>query len=122
MSLLLSVQDLTKHFGPRPLLTHLSLELRVGERLGLIGPNGSGKTTLLKVLAGRAEPDAATRSLKRGARVGYLAQDDRFAAGSTVRQVLLDGLAEETLEDYERETRAAITLTQVGFSDPEQRA
>lgn len=122
MTLLLSVQGLTKRFGPRPLFTDLSLDLRAGERLGLIGPNGSGKTTLLKLLAGRDEPDAGTRSLRRGARIGYLAQDDSFAAGLTARAVLLAALADEPIEDYERETQAAITLTQVGFTDPDQRA
>src|SRR5438128_3644737 len=104
MTLLLSIQGLSKRFGPRPLFTDLSLDLRAGERLGLIGPNGSGKSTLLKLLAGRDEPDAGTRSLRRGTRVGYLAQDDTFPAGKTAREVLLAALADEPIEEYERET------------------
>src|SRR5436189_342525 len=111
MTVLLSVQGLTKSYGPRPLFTELSLDLRAGERVGLIGPNGSGKSTLLKLLASREEPDAGTRSLRRGARLGYLSQDDVFAPGLTVREVLLAELADEPIEEYERETRAAITLT-----------
>src|SRR5947209_6920552 len=122
MSVLLSVQGLIKSFGPRPLFTDLSLDLRAGERVGLIGPNGSGKTTLLKLLAGREEPDAGTRSLRRTARVAYLAQEDVFASGQTVRDVVRAALADEPIEDHERETRAAITLTQIGFSDPDQPA
>ena len=122
MTLLLSVQGLTKRFGPRPLFTDLSLEIRVGERIGLIGPNGSGKSTLLRLLAGQDEPDAGTRSLRRGTRVGYVAQNDIFPPEHAVRAVMLAALAEEPIEDYERETQAAITLTQVGFSDFEQRA
>src|ERR1043165_1873976 len=122
MSLLLSVQGLTKRFGPRPLFTDLSVELRAGERLGLVGPNGSGKSTLLKLLAGLDEPDAGNRSARRGARIGYLAQDDSFPGGLTVREVLLAALADVPVEDYERETKAAITLTQVGFTDPDQQA
>jgi ABC transport system ATP-binding/permease protein len=122
MTLLLSVQGLTKRFGPRPLFTDLSLDMRAGERLGLIGPNGSGKSTLLKLLAGLEEADEGTRSLRRGARIGFLAQDDRFAPSLTAREVLLTALAEEPIEDYERETRTAITLSQVGFTDPDQRA
>jgi lipopolysaccharide transport system ATP-binding protein len=38
-------------------LSKLNLELRAGDRLGLIGHNGSGKTTLLRALAGAYEPD-----------------------------------------------------------------
>jgi ATP-binding cassette subfamily F protein uup len=122
MTVLLSVQDLAKAYGPRPLFTDLFLDLRAGERIGLIGPNGSGKSTLLRLLAGREEPDAGTRSLRRTARLGYLAQDDTFAPEQTIRHVLLASLAEEPIEDHERETRAAITLTQVGFTDHDQAA
>ncbi|MSQ97015.1 MAG: ABC transporter ATP-binding protein [Gemmataceae bacterium] len=122
MTLLLSVQGVSKRFGPRPLFTDLSLDLRAGERLGLIGPNGSGKSTLLKLLAGRDEPDAGTRSLRRGTCVGYVAQNDVFPVGQTVHAVMLHAQAEEPIEDYERETQAAITLTQVGFTDFEQQA
>ena len=122
MTLLLSVQGLTKGYGPRPLFSDLALDLRTGERVGLIGPNGSGKSTLLRLLAGREESDAGVRSLRRTARLGYLAQDDVFAPGQTVRDVLLAALSGETIEDHERETRVAITLTQVGFDDPDRPA
>jgi ATP-binding cassette subfamily F protein uup len=122
MTVLLSVQGLTKRFGPRPLFTDLSLDLRAGERVGLIGPNGSGKSTLLRLLAGLEEPDAGSRSLRRTARVGFLAQEDVFTEGQSVRDVLLAALADEPIEDHERETRVAITLTQVGFTDPDQPA
>src|SRR5262245_58024592 len=122
MTLLLSVQDLTKSYGHRPLFEGLSLDLRAGERVGLVGPNGAGKSTLLKLMTDREEPDAGSRALRRGARLGYVAQDDVFAPGETVRTVLLAALASEPVEEQERRTRAAITLTQMGFADPEQPA
>src|SRR4051794_14357397 len=122
MTVLLSVLGLTKGFGPRPLFTDLALDLRAGERVGLIGPNGSGKSTLLRLLAGLDEPDTGTRSLRRTARLGFLAQTDAFPAGQTARQAVLAALADEAVEEHERETRAAITLTQVGFDDPDQPA
>jgi ABC transport system ATP-binding/permease protein len=122
MTLLLSVQDLSKSYGHRPLFAGLSLDLRVGERVGLVGPNGAGKSTLLKLMAGREEPDAGTRSVRRGARVGYVAQDDVFAPGETVRTVLLSALAQEPVEEHERETRAAAMLTKMGFADANQPA
>ncbi|HEV3435737.1 MAG TPA: ABC-F family ATP-binding cassette domain-containing protein [Gemmata sp.] len=120
MSLLLSAQGLTKSYGTRPLFAGLCLELRASERIGLIGPNGSGKSTLLKILAGIEQPDDGSLSVRRGVRVGYVPQDDVFPQGLTAREVLLSALADETLEEHERETRTAITLTQVGFSDHDQ--
>src|SRR5262245_1314866 len=122
MTLLLSVQNLTRAFGPQPLFSGLSLDLRAGERVGLIGPNGSGKTTLLRLLAGLDEPDAGTRALRRGARVGYVPQEDASAPGQTARDAVLAALAEEPLEEHEAEVRAAATLTQVGFADVGQPA
>src|SRR5262245_46647461 len=122
MTVLLSAQGLTKSYGPRPLFADLSLDLRDGERVGLIGPNGSGKSTLLRLLAGREEPDAGTRSLRRTVRLGYLAQDDAFAPGLTVAEVVLAALAGEQAEDHERHTRAAIALTRAGFDDPNRPA
>src|SRR4051794_40731444 len=122
MTLLLGIQDLTKRYGPRPLFTDLSLDLRAGERVGLIGPNGSGKSTLLRLLAGRDQPDAGTRSVRRGIRLGYVAQDDGFAPGRSARQVVLDALTDEHLVEHERETRAAIALTQFGFDDADRPA
>ena len=122
MSVLSSVRDVTKSFGPRPLFAGLSLDLRSGERLGLIGPNGAGKSTLLRILAGTEPADAGERTVRRGARVGYLAQDDAFPADQSVREVLIAALADEHLDDHDRETRTAIVLTQVGFGDPDQPA
>jgi ATP-binding cassette subfamily F protein uup len=117
MSVLLNVQGLTKAFGPKPLFSELSFSLSAGERVGLIGPNGAGKSTLLRILAGREEFDAGIRSPRRGGRIGYLAQDDVFPPGCSAREVLLAALADEPLEDHERETQTAIVLTQVGFAD-----
>lgn len=116
MAVLLSVQGVSKTYGHTPLFCDLALDLREGERIGLIGPNGSGKSTLLKLLMGTESPDTGIRSVRRGMRLGFLAQEDVFVSGQTVREVLLTALAGEPLEDYERETQVAITLTQTGFT------
>src|SRR5262249_17835376 len=100
-----------------------SLDLRVGQRVGLIGPNGSGKSTLLKLLAGREEPDDGARSVRRTARIGYLAQDDVFAPRQTAREIVPAALPPQSDEDAQAaEVTAAISLTQVGLTDFDQPA
>ena len=70
------------------------------------------------LLAGLDEPDAGIRSARRGARIGYLAQEDVFAPGQTAHEVVVAGLAAESLEEHERITRAAIALSQHGTVAP----
>lgn len=52
MTTLLAVSDLTKRFGGFTALDGVELNVRQGERVGLIGPNGSGKSTLVNCLCG----------------------------------------------------------------------
>ncbi len=122
MSVLVSAQGLSKSYSHRPLFADLSFDLRLGEKIGLIGPNGAGKSTLLKLLAGVEVPDAGSCALRRGTRIGYLPQDDLFPEGGTAQEVILKALKDFPLEDHERETRAAIALTRVGFEDENQNA
>jgi branched-chain amino acid transport system ATP-binding protein len=49
---LVQVQDVTMRFGGLTALDNLTLDIRAGEVLGLLGPNGSGKTTFFNVLTG----------------------------------------------------------------------
>jgi branched-chain amino acid transport system ATP-binding protein len=55
---LLRIGALTKRFGGFTAVDNVSVDIRAGERLGLIGPNGSGKTTLINCISGafRTEP------------------------------------------------------------------
>ncbi|OGR72672.1 MAG: hypothetical protein A2089_14255 [Elusimicrobia bacterium GWD2_63_28] len=120
MAILLSCQDLSKSFGSRPLFEGLSFGLSEGERTGLIGPNGAGKSTLLKILAGAETPDAGAITPRRGLRLGYLAQQDRFEdspPGWSPRDEILRALDGLGLEEHEKERRADAELAAAGFAD-----
>jgi branched-chain amino acid transport system ATP-binding protein len=60
---LLRVESLTKSFGGFVALDNISVDIRKGERFGLIGPNGSGKTTLVNCISGALRPSRGTVSL-----------------------------------------------------------
>jgi ATP-binding cassette subfamily F protein uup len=124
VAILLSCQHLTKSFGIRPLFEGLAFGLFEGERTGLIGPNGAGKSTLLKMLAGLESVDEGKIVARRGLRVGYVAQQDRFETvgeGWSVRDELNRALQGLGLEDWEIDMRVEAGMEQSGFVDPDQR-
>ena len=49
---LIEVANLNKSYGKKPVINDLSLQLKSGQIVGLLGPNGCGKSTLLKILSG----------------------------------------------------------------------
>lgn len=58
METVLSISNLTKHFGRIKAVNNLSLEVQRGQVFGMLGPNGSGKTTTLGMLMGVINPTA----------------------------------------------------------------
>jgi ATPase subunit of ABC transporter with duplicated ATPase domains len=73
----LDLEGLGKSYGDKVVLEDVSLVVRRGERLGIIGPNGLGKSTLLKIVVGRLPPDAGIAQWGHEVRVGYFPQDHR---------------------------------------------
>ena len=65
---MIAVEGLTKMYGGRTALDHVSFEVPKGEIFGFVGPNGAGKTTTLRILAALLEPTAG-RALVDGADV-----------------------------------------------------
>ncbi len=123
MSTIVTLRGVAKSFGVRALFSDISLTVSEKERIGLIGPNGSGKSTLLKILAGLETVDVGERTLRQGARLAYVAQEDRFEAAATVEQVLDAALAEtfgSALTATERAARLGVILGRLGFADPAQ--
>ena len=71
---MLMLEDAAAGYGDTAVLRGLTLTLRPGERLGLLGRNGAGKSTLIRLLAGEAAPLAGIRREGKGLKIGYFAQ------------------------------------------------
>ncbi|HEX3545923.1 MAG TPA: ABC-F family ATP-binding cassette domain-containing protein [Mycobacterium sp.] len=91
MANLINVERVTVGYGTRTLLDAVSLGIEEGDAIGVVGRNGDGKTTLLGVLTGARQPDSGRVTHTSGLSVGYLRQADDFAAGATVRGVIVGG-------------------------------
>src|SRR5689334_9060064 len=71
----LEVSHVSKAYGPKKVLVDVSLAVRRGERVAIIGPNGLGKSTLLKIATDHLAADAGSVKWGHETRVGYFAQD-----------------------------------------------
>ena len=71
---LLTLDKVTAGYDDKPVLNNVDLEVRAGERIGLLGKNGAGKSTLIKLLAGELNTKSGDRREGKGLAVGYFAQ------------------------------------------------
>lgn len=74
----LVTEDLAKSFGERKLFDNVSMDIKKGERICIIGDNGIGKTTLLKILIGQEEADKGYLKVGYNVDFGYYDQGQRL--------------------------------------------
>jgi ATP-binding cassette subfamily F protein uup len=84
-----NIEEVSKAFDIRPLLTRVSLGVSEGDRIGIVGRNGSGKSTLMKIIAGVEEPDSGRVTKSNASQIGILSQIDSAAPDLTVGDVVL---------------------------------
>ncbi|MGC4191161.1 MAG: ATP-binding cassette domain-containing protein [Thermomicrobiales bacterium] len=60
---IITIHDIRKAFGGRPVLDGLDLSIREGSTFALLGPNGAGKTTLVRILSTLLRPDAGSATI-----------------------------------------------------------
>lgn len=88
---MISIRGLHKSFGEQVLYDGADLQINSGDRYALVGPNGAGKSTLFKILLREEEPDAGGVEWRRGARAGYLPQENAPIGPETVLETALCG-------------------------------
>ncbi len=115
MSLLISIQDLSKAFGSQNLFEEISFPLLEGDRMGLVGPNGAGKSTLLKILFGSEKQDTGKIAKRQGLKIAYASQSPEFPP-TPIGEFLVAASSKEETEAY---LDAQILLDKAGFGSEE---
>ncbi|WP_035605211.1 ATP-binding cassette domain-containing protein [Haloferula sp. BvORR071] len=111
---MIEVENLTKHFGRKTAVDHLSFSVRKGEVLGFLGPNGAGKSTTMRMVTGFLPPTSGDAKLcgisvidnpaEAKGKVGYLPESAPLYNDMTVTGFLkfcaeVRGLKGNTLKD-----------------------
>ncbi|MFJ5990624.1 ABC-F family ATP-binding cassette domain-containing protein [Lentzea sp. NPDC092896] len=93
MSAQLTIKKITKNYAYKRVLDDISLTVRPGEKLGVVGENGSGKSTLLRLIAGQDVPDDGEITVVAQG-VGYLGQVLDLPSDATVGDAIDAALVE----------------------------
>ncbi|MEQ1618336.1 MAG: ABC-F family ATP-binding cassette domain-containing protein [Terricaulis sp.] len=126
---MLEISDLTYRIGGRPLFESASAFIAEGWKVGLIGKNGTGKTTLLRLIREEAARPGGSIRIRRGARMGFVAQEIPAVDAALLELVLAANeemsalLAEaETATDPQRIADIHMRLAEIDAYSAEARA
>lgn len=103
----ISLSKITKSYGFNKVLDEMSLEVKTGEIITLIGENGCGKSTILNIISGNETIDSGNISIRKGNTIGYLKQVPEIRSDNdSVKDVLYESLAhileiDNKLKEYE---------------------
>ncbi|EOV2447730.1 ABC-F family ATP-binding cassette domain-containing protein [Enterococcus faecalis] len=118
----LKVTDLTKTYGEKTLIDHLSFLIHEKDRIGLIGINGTGKTSLLNIIAGVDSGDGDLAAIQQPSdyQIGYLSQNQTFDENITIAEAVFQGDSPiiKTVKNYEL---ALAALSENGLDEGVQR-
>ena len=104
--MLLCAQNIKKEYGIQSVLDIERLEIRDGDRIGLIGRNGAGKSTLLHVLAGRIKPDSGT--VRRSCGIAEILQTGQAVGEAQAQYISRMSLRDSAVMSGGERTRMAI--------------
>jgi len=102
--IIFSMVNVSKTFNPgKQVLKDIYLSFYYGAKIGVLGLNGSGKSSLLKIIAGEDKSFAGEVVFSPGYSVGYLPQEPILDNAKTVKEVVMEGVAEivNILKEYE---------------------
>ncbi|MDM7892008.1 ABC transporter ATP-binding protein [Curtobacterium sp. RHCKG28] len=126
----LALRDVTKVHGDVRALGGVTLDVRRGELVAVVGPSGSGKSTMLNIIGTLDRPTSGTVSVAgddvgtlsddalarlRADHIGFVFQHFHLQAGATATENVADGLLYAGVRRSERQRRAVRALERVGL-------
>ncbi len=111
---MITLQDISKHYGRQAVLDGASFQLNPGEKVGLVGPNGAGKSTIFRLMTHEEEPDSGDVQVPKRLSVGYFRQDAGDASERTVLDEAIHGCGKLGL------LHAELTELEAALEDPER--
>ena len=126
-ALTLTARKLTRSFGNQPVIHDVSLQLKRGEVLGLLGHNGAGKSTTMQMLTGCLLPDSGSIEIcgidllrhptRAKAHIGYLPETPPLYRELTVRDYLIFAARLRGMQSAEVPAALALALQRCGLTD-----
>ncbi|GAB3993618.1 ABC-F family ATP-binding cassette domain-containing protein [Spirosoma daeguense] len=103
---ILHLDDITKHYGPKRILTRADIRLERGDKVALIGANGRGKSTLLRIISGSEPLNEGNRQLGHNVSFSFYAQHQLESL--SVEDTLLEELKQANPTKSEGELRGVL--------------
>ncbi len=88
---MIHLTNITKQYGNRILYKEASLQIRPGDKIGLVGPNGAGKTTIFRIIAREEGVDGGDVNIADKLVIGYFSQDVGEMKGRTALEEVKTG-------------------------------
>ena len=118
---MIRIDGLTKSFGLKTVLNHVSYHFPEGARLALVGANGAGKTTLLDLLTGVSEGDSGSILRPGRLRLGYLPQEPNHNPKATVIEEAVTG-GDGYMQNLARKHKVALEAMTFEYTEANHRA
>ncbi|AWW31340.1 ABC transporter ATP-binding protein [Echinicola strongylocentroti] len=105
----LSVENLSKTFGDKPLFHQISFGIDQGQKVALVGINGAGKSTLMKIIMELEIPDEGEVAINQAVKTTYVHQNPVFEDNLSIYQTIFSASSNETLQTIEQYQKAMLT-------------
>src|SRR5690606_32772370 len=100
----LSVENISKSYGDRPLFDNLTFGINKDQKIAFIAKNGTGKTTIMNIITGKDEPDSGKVVMRKEIKMAFLSQVPDLQDELTIEESIFasDNDTLKVIEEYEK--------------------